>query len=75
MNPVFAAIYGVLAVSAIGFELYGVFSKKRGTTITAGYRVIDRWLSSHSPVADWLYRVVTGGFLVWLILHFLVGTK
>ena len=63
-------------VTLIGFELRGVLSgRKNATTATGEWRFADAWLKAHSPVADWVYRVFTIGFLVWTMLHFVAGVR
>jgi hypothetical protein len=63
---------GLLAL--VGGELYGVFNdKKNAATVTREWKFADSWLKSHSPVADWLFRVFTIGVLVWTALHFTAG--
>lgn len=59
-----------------GAELYGVFSgKKNAATVTREWRFADAWLQSHSPVADFIFRVFTIGFLVWTMLHLVAGVR
>jgi hypothetical protein len=71
VNATFATIYAVLAITAITVELIGVRRKgKDGDTITESWH----WIERHMPSpARWLYRVFTAGFLLWVILHFLVN--
>lgn len=60
----------------VGSELYGVFSgKKNAATVTKEWHFADAWLQSHSPVADYIFRVFTIGFLVWTMLHLVAGVR
>jgi hypothetical protein len=68
----FSIIYATLFVTTVTVELIGVKRKAAGDTITENWRFIDKWLHYRSPIIDFLWRVFTAGFLVWLLLHFLV---
>jgi hypothetical protein len=75
MNLVFTAIFGACFLVALVFELIGVANKKDGDTITENWRFINAWLTLHVPPAGWIWRVVTLGFLTWVILHFGAGVN
>lgn len=63
-------------LTLVGAELRGVLShRKNSATVTQEWRFADAWLKSHSPVADWMFRVFTIGFLVWTMLHFAAGVR
>jgi hypothetical protein len=63
----FTIIYVLLGLAIIAVELYGVFTKRSGDTITENWRFID----THSPPwLKFLWRVFTAGILVWALLHF-----
>ena len=73
LNIGFSIVFGVCFVIAVTFELIGVKSKRKGDTITENWRFMNAWLSKRVPMAGWVWRVVTLGFLTWCILHFGVG--
>lgn len=59
-----------------GSELYGVLNdRKNSATVTKEWRFADAWLQSHSPVADYIFRIFTIGFLVWTMLHLVAGVR
>lgn len=72
LNPVFSIVFLFFVGGAFVVEMIGVARKPKGDTLTENWRWIEEWLPNW---AAWVFRVFTGGILVWAILHFLVGAK
>lgn len=67
MDPWFAGTFVVLLLALLGVELVGVASKRKGDTLTEGWR----WIRDHLPgPAAWFFRIFTAGVLIWALLHF-----
>lgn len=72
LNPIFSVIYLIGFVVLVVVEIIGIRLKGKGDTITEHWRWIEAWLSDRWA---WIFRVFTGGLLIWTLLHFLVGTE
>lgn len=68
LNPWFSLGYLVLATALVSLELIGIHRKaKDGDTITENWHWVEKHL--HGPL-QWLWRVLTLGFLTWIMFHF-----
>lgn len=71
LNPWFSIIFLFFIGGAFIVEIIGIRRRgKDGDTITENWRWIEAWLPDN---VAWLFRIITGGILVWAILHFLAG--
>lgn len=63
----FLAVWMVIIIGVVGFELWGVHRAEPNDTITETFRL---WISL-IPFAwgRWLAKVVLSGGAAWLILH------
>jgi len=70
LNPVFSITFLIGLVVLVVVEIIGVRRKGKGDTLTEHWRWIESWLPDGWA---WVFRIFTGGLLVWTLLHFLVG--
>jgi len=70
LNPWFSLTFLALVVVFLVVEVIGITRKQPGDTFTEAWR----WVEFQLPAwTAWLFRILTGGVLVWAILHFLAG--
>ena len=63
----FSIGYLVRGVAIVALEVFGVYRKGQGDTITENWR----WLDSKAwGPCKWILRVFTVGLLAWVALHF-----
>jgi hypothetical protein len=59
-------IYGILTLLLVIVEIHGIRTERSGDTITENWV----WIDKHLGNLQWIWRVLTAGFLVWVLLHF-----
>lgn len=71
LNVWFSAAFALFLGALLVVEIIGIRRRsKGGDTLTENWRWIEAWLPDS---AAWVFRVFTGGLLIWAVLHFLVG--
>lgn len=73
LHPAFTLVFLGGGLLLLAFEIWGVSRTAKGDTITEHWRWAHAWLNARFPWFGWMFRVWTGGILVWALLHFLAG--